>query len=302
MKDRKKIIWWRFEQKVSFHLEESIYWKLNEHGIKSFSFESIPGEKMHRILRIWLSANHWTDQERNDLVSELDALWSFFDLKAANYKWDQIKDENWSQSWKTHWSPDPVGKLFLILPAWLDLPEKYKNRIIVRLEPGNAFGTGSHPTTRLCLEALERNPPIDLEVVDLGCGSGILGLAALKIGAKKVFAIDIDPLAIEATKNNILLNHLPEQSLRTYLGSIDMFEIMKLNKKADLLICNTLAPIIKSLLPAFRNILKPEAKVLLSGLLSKQINEMKPFLEENRWKITNSFEKKDWCLIEIIQN
>ena len=96
--------------------------------------------------------------------------------------WDEVADEDWSLSWKQHWQPDPVGIGLLILPAWLEVPAEHSDRLVIRMDPGSAFGTGSHPTTRLCLEALEQNPPRGALVADLGCGSGVLGLAAL-VGA-----------------------------------------------------------------------------------------------------------------------
>ena len=142
-----------------------------------------------------------------------------FKKEALTYAWKKIVHEDWSTSWKKFWGPDPVGKNLLILPSWISLPQMYSNRIVLRLDPGSAFGTGAHPTTRLCLEALERIPPMGLTVADVGCGTGILGLASLKLGAKNVRAVDIDSLAVKATYENILLNNFNFDQFTVSKGS-----------------------------------------------------------------------------------
>ena len=130
-----------------------------------------------------------------------------------------------------NWKPDPVGKSILILPAWLDVPEKFLERKIIRLDPGSAFGTGSHPSTRLCIEALDNDPPVGQTIADIGCGSGILSLTALKLGAKSTFSVDIDSLAISATKINSDLNDFSENLLNVFLGSIEEVEANMPEKK-----------------------------------------------------------------------
>jgi hypothetical protein len=131
-----------------------------------------------------------------------------------------VEDEDWSLSWKRHWGPDPIGETLLVLPAWLDVPPEAAGRRVIRLDPGPAFGTGSHPSTRLCLEGMEAlaaarvqagaagevAPLAGWRVADLGCGSGLLGLAAIALGAAEVLAVDTDPLAIRATHDNTALN------------------------------------------------------------------------------------------------
>ena len=112
----------------------------------------------------------------------------------------------------------------------MDLPKDYSDRLLLRLDPGCAFCTGTHPTTRLCLEALENNPAKNLRVVDLGCGSGILTIAALSFGAKEIWAVDIDPLAVRSTIENSSLNHLDRDQMRVKLGSV---EALKSQTKTD---------------------------------------------------------------------
>ena len=196
-----QLSWLRLEQEFSFELEDSFYWLLSKLDIHRFSFEHDPDNNSTQKLFIWLPLNEWSVRDQEILVQSLISLTEPFDLTLPECKWIQVKDEDWSLSWKKNWKPDPVGKLILILPAWLDVPEKFLERKIVRLDPMSAFGTGSHPSTRLCLEALDNAPPLGQTIADLGCGSGILSLTALKLGAKSTFSVDTDSLAISHDVN-----------------------------------------------------------------------------------------------------
>ena len=111
-----------------------------------------------------------------------------------------IEDQDWMTSWKKHYHPIAVGKKILILPAWIEQEET--DRVVVRIDPSMAFGTGTHPTTQLCLEMVEEYCMPGIDVIDVGCGSGILSIAAIKLGAKKALAVDIDPLSVKATREN----------------------------------------------------------------------------------------------------
>jgi ribosomal protein L11 methyltransferase len=203
-----------------------------------------------------------------------------FGLALADPLWEELADEDWSLSWKKHWQPDPVGQRLLILPAWLEIPEEHAQRLVLKMDPGSAFGTGSHPTTRLCLEALEAMPPCDQRVADLGCGSGVLGLASLALGAHEVFAADTDSLAVRATTDNAALNALKAEQLRVSHGSIDTLATLLNGEAADLLLCNILAPVIEALAPQFASVLKPEGRGLLSGLLVDQAPRFQRLAEE----------------------
>ena len=174
------VSWLRFELEIPVELEDSCYWLLSNLGINRFSFEHHPDNKFTQILFIWLASNEWSVKDQENLVQSIISLAKPFELSLSAGKWTKVKDEDWSLSWKKSWEPDPIGKSILILPAWLDVPEKFLGRKIIRLDPGSAFGTGSHPSTRLCIEALDNDPPIGKTIADLGCGSGILSLTALK--------------------------------------------------------------------------------------------------------------------------
>ena len=291
--------WLRLEQLFQVELEESFYWLLNKLEIYRFSIEHDPSEDTIRTLFVWLPLNEWSIQEQKTLVESLISLANTFEIKLPPCQWIEVKDEDWSLSWKKSWEPDPVGKSILILPAWMGVPEEFSKRKIIRLDPGSAFGTGSHPSTRLCLEALDDMPPSGQTIADIGCGSGILSLTALKLGAMSTFSVDIDSLAISATKINSALNDFSEDLLNVFHGSIEEIEANMPKKKIDLVLCNILAPVIRSLGPDLEKIIAPEGKVILSGLLVEQLEEMQEFFSSLSWKVLEIKTKDQWALMVL---
>ena len=296
-----EVSWLRLEQEIPFELEDSCYWLLSNLEIYRFSFEHHPDNNSKQTLFIWLPLADWSVKDQETLVQSFISLAKTFELILPDCKCIELKDEDWSSIWKKSWKPDPVGKSILILPAWLDVPEKFLNRKIIRLDPGFAFGTGSHPSTRLCIEALDEEPPVGKTFADLGCGSGILSLIALKTGAKCTFSVDIDSLAISATQINAALNDFPENLLNVFLGSIEEIESNMPEKKIDLIICNILTPVIKSLGPSFEKIIGYKGKVILSGLLVKQIKELQDFFLLLGWEVIGIKTKDQWALMELTQ-
>ncbi len=295
-----QILWLRLEQEIPFELEDSFLWLLRTLEIHRFSFEHDPENTSSQTLFIWLPLKDWSVRQQEELVKSLISLAKPFKLTLPPCKWIQVKDEDWSFSWKKHWKPDPIGKSILILPAWLDGPQDFLERKIIRLDPGSAFGTGSHPSTRLCIEALDNDySPKGKTIADLGCGSGILSFTALQLGAKCTFAVDTDSLAISATKINAALNDIPENHLNVFLGSIEQLEANMPEEKFDLILCNILAPVIKSLGPRLEKIIGYKGKVILSGLLVSQTEELQEFFQLLNWETLDIHSKDHWALMVI---
>ena len=299
MNKRSRFYWWRFKIDIPSFLEESIVWKLNSIGLNKFAIQFSPDYPDLYRLFIWLPSHEWPEEEREGLIECLMLLGKTFGITLRSPEWEKCHDEDWNAVWKKYWKPDPVGELILILPEWLRLSKSFSNRKVVKIDPGIAFGTGSHPTTRLCLEALERESLAGKSVADLGCGSGILSLTALALGASKLFAIDTDSHAVHSTMNNFLLNDFEQDSLKVLHGSIDNLQSHLNSEKVDLLLCNILLPVIKDLSPGFDQILKSDGIALLSGILLDQIPELTNFLNGLGWKVNNSWSKSNWGLIEI---
>ena len=296
--------WWRLELASLPELEESLLWKLADLGIPRVAVQHRPETPSQRQLIAWLPAIDWPELERQQLALALAPLAEPFGLALPPLRWSQQADEDWSLSWKQHWQADPVGKGLLILPAWLPCPPEHAERRLMAMDPGSAFGTGSHPTTRLCLEALELLAAMTpeglagLRVADLGCGSGVLGLAALRLGAASVAAVDTDSLAVRATTDNAALNGLTPQ-VRVQLGSVEALAELLEGQPADLLLCNILAPVIQALCPAFNTVLAANGVGLLSGLLVDQAPALQLALRDEGWQAELTAEQSQWGLMTI---
>ncbi|MFT4058800.1 MAG: 50S ribosomal protein L11 methyltransferase [Legionella sp.] len=172
-----------------------------------------------------------------------------------------LEDKDWERAWMDDFKPQRFGKRLWICPTWSTPPEP--KAVNLMLDPGLAFGTGTHPTTSLCLTWLEQAPLHEYTVIDYGCGSGILSLAALKLGAKQVYAVDIDQQALQATQNNALSNNLDTQKL-----SISYPD--ELATPVNLIIANILLAPLISLRDRFQQLLHPEGLLVVSGLLTEQ--------------------------------
>ena len=298
------LAWWRLELLALPELEESLIWKLNALGIPRVALRHSPEQPQDRKLVAWLPASDWPESERQQLEQALKPLADTFGLTLPTIHWFEQDDEDWSLSWKQHWEPDPVGQRLLILPAWLELPPEHADRQVIRMDPGSAFGTGSHPTTRLCLEAIEqlsdeRGGSLgSIRVADLGCGSGILGIAALLEGASSVAAADTDSLAVRATRDNAVVSGFEEQ-FQVDLGSIKRLAELLEGRLADLLLCNILAPVIEALCPAFDTVLAPGGLGLLSGLLVSQAPRLQEVLAEQGWSAELTAQQSQWGLMTI---
>ena len=292
-------MWWRLSMPCPPELEESLAWKLNDLGLHRFAVQHSPETPHQKTLLVCLPQPEWPLAEREQLLASLEPLSQPFGLAFPAGVWDEVADEDWSLSWKQHWQPDPVGQQLLILPAWLEVPMEHADRLVIRMDPGSAFGTGSHPTTRLCLEALEAAPPQGLLVADLGCGSGVLGLASLLLGADAVLAADTDSLAVRATEGNRTLNDCSEQRLKVALGSVETLQALLAGRRADLLLCNILAPVIEALSPGFESLIAPNGRALLSGLLVDQAPRLKEVLKTQGWRVTQELAQGRWGLLEI---
>ena len=296
--------WWRLELACPPELEESLLWKLELLGIPRVALRHRPEAPHQRQLLAWLPAADWPEAERQQLEAALAPLAEPFALQLPPITWTRQDDEDWSLSWKQHWQPDPVGRTLLILPVWLELPAAHADRRVIRLDPGSAFGTGSHPTTRLCLEAIEALADQaggslgSIRVADLGCGSGILGLAALLQGAARVAAVDTDSLAVRATQDNAALSGCSDR-LQVGLGSAQTLATLLEGRPADLLLCNILAPVIEALSPTFHTLLGATGVGLLSGLLVDQAPGLEQALLEQGWRAQLTAQQGLWGLMTI---
>ncbi len=289
--------WYKLTFLIESDSEEIIIWKLNELGIFSFSFEYLIKNENKKEVNIWLPVDDWGDSSRCDFEKIISKLLNINAPKNQFFDWSIIKEEDWLTSWKKYWAPELVGNHLLILPCWMNLNEKFKDKKIIKIDPGAAFGTGSHPSTYLCLEKMENIFFSDKKILDIGSGSGILSVAARLLGAKEVYAVDNDYLAINSTKSNFQLNFGDLNNLNTYLGSFNEVILKNQIKQFDFVLCNILAEVIKEMIPNIYKCLRNNGEVIFSGILNSQKDEIIKILIQNDLKLLDVSTRKDWACI-----
>ena len=289
--------WFELTFEIETNLEEIIIWKLNDLGISSYAFEILLNNKNNKKVIIWLPNLNWSESLRIKLVRNIKEVLDKNNYQTNCFEWNLIEQEDWISSWKKYWGPELVGDNLLVLPCWLELPEEYKNKKVIKIDPGAAFGTGSHPTTSLCLEELEKISLSSKKILDIGSGSGILSIAAKCFGANEIYALDNDYLAINSTESNFLLNFGTIDDLKTYLGPFDSLVSKYTLKNFDFILCNILAEVIKGIIPDIRNCLKIDGEVILSGILNSQKDEIIKLLNASNLRINDVSSKKDWVCI-----
>ncbi|WP_027329573.1 50S ribosomal protein L11 methyltransferase [Marinimicrobium agarilyticum] len=178
------------------------------------------------------------------------------------HTWEQLEDKDWEREWMSHYQAIRCGERLWVCPSWQEPPEP--DKVNLMLDPGLAFGTGTHPTTFLCLQWLDQQPVEGLDLVDYGCGSGILGVAALLLGARRVTGVDIDPQALVATQANASRNRLPEDAMPVFLPE----RCPALT--VDIMLANILAGPLVKLAPTLQAKTRTGGKICLSGILANQ--------------------------------
>jgi len=291
--------WYKLTFLIESDSEEILIWKLNELGIFSFSFEYLikNENKNKKEVNIWLPTDDWGEISRSSFEKIISKLLNIKLHKNQFFNWSIIKEEDWLTSWKKYWAPELVGNHFLILPCWINLNEKFKDKQIIKIDPGAAFGTGSHPSTYLCLEKMENIFFTNKKVLDIGSGSGILSVAARLLGAKEVCALDNDYLAINSTNSNFQLNFGNLKNFNTYLGSFNEVILKNQLKQFDVVLCNILADVIKEMIPNICKCLRKNGEVILSGILNSQKDEIIKILIQNDLKLLDVSTRKDWACI-----
>lgn len=202
---------------------------------------------------------------------------------------NECKTEDWINNWKKYWHPEPVGKKLLIKPLW-EQADNTNGRIVLNLEPGLAFGTGSHPTTRLCLEVLEDYVNPSSTVLDVGCGSGILSIAALLLGAKSAFGVDIDKLAVKTALANAAQNGFEPPVFNAVSG--DLSE--NVSGQYSIIVANIVADVIIKFTPQVSGLLKENGVFITGGIIDSRKEEVVSCFEENGFEILEHHESKSW--------
>lgn len=209
------------------------------------------------------------------------------DIGSWDIKINKQEIVDWSKKWKEHWKPTKISDRIVICPSW----EKYtakENEIIVNIDPGNAFGTGTHATTQLCVKSCEKYMPDNAVIADVGCGSGILAICAKKLGAVKANAVDTDETAIETAKINAQVNNEEDISFQT--ASSEVLE----SDCYDFVFANILHNVLAQIMPDLKRIMKKGGKIVLSGILEGKEPVVLEAIKNNNMNIIEEMRQKEW--------
>lgn len=244
----------------------------------------------------YLPVDAHLEETRQRISEALYFLGRIRSLPEPVFEW--ISQTNWVEAWREHYRPIAIGQRLIIVPAWLDSPDE--KRLPIRIDPGMAFGTGTHPTTQLVLELLERYTPQRGEVMDIGCGSGILSIAAVKLGASHAYGVDIEADALPAAQQNAVFNQV-EDRVSFQQGSLE--DIQKgafAIQQASLVLANIIAPILIRLLDAgLADLIAPQGVLLLSGILLEQFPVMQAKLAEYDLSVIEQRQIEDWVALAV---
>jgi ribosomal protein L11 methyltransferase len=242
--------------------------------------------------------NDQIEETRQKLEESLYYLGMIQPLPAASYK--EIADQNWMDAWKQHYKPILIGERLVIVPAWMSSPDP--NRVAIKIDPGMAFGTGTHPTTQLCLGLMEKGFAAyqPSRIIDVGCGSGILSIAALKLGAESALGVDIDAGSILNARENANTNLIGDE-LFLSVGSVQEILAGKFSfRKAPLVVANILAPVIIRLFDAgLAELIEDQGAIILSGILQEQAQNVIEAAQAKGLRTNKQRQMGDWVALTM---
>lgn len=305
--------WNRFTLKTKTEAEDIVICTLAEVGIegveiqdkqpltdedKAQMFVDImpegPADDGIAYLNFYLEEDADTEAILKDVKAALEDLRSFVDIGEATITESQTEDKDWINNWKQYFHPIPVGEKLLIRPTWEEAYDP-QGRTVLHLEPGLAFGTGTHETTRLCLELLEKYLKPGMSLLDVGCGSGILSVAGLLLGAEKAVGVDIDALAVKTAGENAQTNGV-EEKFQGICGNLTD----QVAGKYELVVANIVADIIILLTKDITRYLNPDSIYLMSGIIDTRVQEVRDALEP-RFTILEERQEKGWFALAAKQ-
>ncbi|EQK41930.1 50S ribosomal protein L11 methyltransferase [Paraclostridium bifermentans] len=244
------------------------------------------------IIKTYITEERDVSDDIKLIKEKIEGLKEFgIDVGEAIVELSQVDEEDWANEWKNYYKPTKIGEKIVVKPTWEDY-EANDTDLIIELDPGMAFGTGTHETTSMCIRELEKYVKPESKVFDIGCGSGILAIAAAKLGAKDVLAVDLDEVAVKVSKENIELNKV-EGSVNALHGNL--MEVVK--DKADIVVANIIADIIKILAKDIKQFMKDDAVFISSGIIHAKVDEVKEALTQNGLEIVHVESLGEWNAI-----
>lgn len=253
--------------------------------------ELVSGDPDAVIIKVYFPEHMNHIEKIADIKVRIDAMRQYLDVGEGTITTVHMEEQEWANEWKKYYKLTPIGKRIMIKPTWEEYSPEHDQEIIIELDPGMAFGTGTHETTSMCMELLEEHVKAGDIVLDIGTGSGILGITAAKLGAKKVIGGDLDQTAVKVAKENILQNkvsHLMEAKHG------DLLEITR--EKGNIVVANIIADVIIPLSKNVSKVMMPGAIFISSGIIENRIEDVVEALEQN-FDISEIRRKGEWAAI-----
>ncbi|OGO14844.1 MAG: ribosomal protein L11 methyltransferase [Chloroflexi bacterium RBG_16_48_8] len=294
--------WLEVSISLSGELAEPVSDLFSRHAPGGVVIESTSPLETHpnkQLIRVWafLPFDDQLEDRRRGIEEGLWHLSQIQELPQAQFH--MLHEQDWDKAWKSHYNPINLGRRLVIQPAWL--PLEVTDRLPIIIDPGMAFGTGTHPTTQLCLLAIEDFLQTGQSVIDIGCGSGILSIAAARIGAGQVLALDIDSVALQNARRNIDLNNVGH-IVTLHQGSLELLleEIPSPRVPAQLVVCNILTRTLEEMIQARLGQTIPlDGTLILSGILNDQVRTIQAACDEAGLFISETRSRDDWRAVVV---
>lgn len=314
--------WDKYTIDTTTEAEDFISMMLSENGIEGIEIEDnlpltkeetgemfidfppeLPPDEGKSKVSFYLEAGEDHTETLKAVRIGLEQLKSMVEIGSGDITSSQTEDIDWINNWKQFFQSFYIDDI-LIKPTWEPLKEEDKNKFLIEIDPGISFGTGKHETTQLCIRQIRKYLKEGERVLDVGCGSGILSIAALKLGAGSVVGTDVDGDCITSTHENMTVNHLAENSGEFYVGNLidDKVFQEKIGTGYDLVVANILADIIIPMAPALYQCTKEQGVLITSGIIDFKENEVKEALEQAGFEILEVNHQGEWVNVTARKN
>ncbi len=307
--------WTKITINTTSDAEEDISYMLSELGYDSVEIEDLteipdelqggtfselqperPADDGRARIHFYVDESEDVDEVLEKVKAGLDEIKSYRDIQVGLIEIGTTEEEDWVNNWKEFFHSFTVGNIF-VKPTWEELPEDIGDKLLIEIDPGVAFGTGRHESTQLVIMQLEKYLTPGCRVLDVGCGSGILSVIALKMGASHVAGTDIDPLCMEATAENLKVNGLSDADAAFYIGNLSEDEALRetVGKEAyDVVFANILADIIIEMAEALYGTVKPGGTLITSGIIDFKLEEVKEALQKAGFTVISETAMGEW--------
>lgn len=280
---------------------ETLNWDYYDEGLAKM-------QNCESCIKIYLADNEQGNEKLKEVFKIIDDFKNDdteIDFGRLEIVLKNLDDEDWANNWKQFFKPFIVSDKIIIKPSWEEYTGSTEGKIVLEIDPGMSFGTGQHFTTRLCIEQIEKHLTEGMEVLDMGCGSGILSIAAILLGAKSSVGIDIDENAIRIAKENAAINNILDDRFTVYCGNVtddkNLQDAIGYNKY-DMIAVNIIADIIIGMSSNFPKFLKKGGIVVASGIIKKYLQNVIDNFESLGFEIIEINEKEDWVSVTAINN